>query len=99
MPADRHPRPAARGRQRRALRRLDDGPLRPEDAARNRAVAHHARLAALLASPETGCLSMPLLRAVIVGPKLSAGSWSRRWEPVAVVLDAVAGARPPAAVS
>src|SRR5438876_1171944 len=58
MPADRDPRPAARGRQRRALRRLDDDPLRPEDAAGNRAVAHDAWLAALLARPETGCLSL-----------------------------------------
>ena len=47
MPADRHPRPAARGRQRRALRRLADDPLRPEDAARDRRAADHARLAAL----------------------------------------------------
>src|SRR5438552_6135296 len=94
MPADRHPRPAARGRQRRALRRLDDGPLRPEDAAGNRAVAHDARLAALLASPETGCLRMPLLWAVIVGTKLSGGCWSRSWDPDAVVLDAVTGERP-----
>ncbi len=38
VPADRHPRPAARGRQRRALRRLADDPLRPQDAARDRRV-------------------------------------------------------------
>ena len=53
LPADRHPRPAARGRQRRALRRLADDPLRPEDAAGDRRDAHDARLAALLASPAT----------------------------------------------
>ena len=39
VPADRHPRPAARGRQRRALRRLADDPLRPQDAAGDRRAA------------------------------------------------------------
>ena len=39
VPADRDPRPAPRGRQRRALRRLADDPLRPEDAARDRRAA------------------------------------------------------------
>ena len=49
---------AARGCQQRALRRLADGPLRPQDAARDRRDAHHARLAALLAGPRStgGCL-------------------------------------------
>ncbi len=42
---DRHARPAARGRQRAALRRLADDPLRPEDVARDRRAAHHSRLA------------------------------------------------------
>ena len=41
----RHPRPAPRGRERPALRRLADDPLRPEDLARDRRAAHHARLA------------------------------------------------------
>ena len=41
------------GAQRRALRRLADDPLRPEDAARDRGAAHHARLTALLAEPAT----------------------------------------------
>ena len=50
LPADRHPRSAARGRQQRALRRLADDPLRPEDAARDRRDADDARLAALLAA-------------------------------------------------
>ena len=36
VPAEGHPRPATRGRQQRALRRLADDPLRPEDAARDR---------------------------------------------------------------
>ena len=57
VPADRDPRPAARGRQRRALRRLADDPLRPEDAAGDGRAADHARLAALLGrrgiAPET----------------------------------------------
>ena len=42
LPADRHPRPAPRGRQPGALRRLADDPLRPEDAARDRRDAHYA---------------------------------------------------------
>ncbi len=45
LPADRHPRPAPRGRQRSALRRLADDPLRPQDAAGDRRDAHHPRLA------------------------------------------------------
>ena len=57
MPADRHPRPAARGRQRRALRRLADDPLRPEDAAGDRGVAHDAWLAALFGSLRSGRLT------------------------------------------
>ena len=52
LPADRHPRPAARGRQQRALRRLADDPLRPEDAAGDRRAAHDARLAALPEAPQ-----------------------------------------------
>ena len=40
LPARRHPRPAARGRQRRTLRRLADDPLRPEDPAGDRRAAH-----------------------------------------------------------
>ena len=36
VPADRHSRPAGRERQRRALRRLADDPLRAEDAAGDR---------------------------------------------------------------
>ena len=36
MPADGHPRSAARGRQQPALRRLADAALRPQDAARDR---------------------------------------------------------------
>ena len=38
-------RPAARGRQRPALRRLADDPLRPQDVAGDGRAAHHARLA------------------------------------------------------
>ena len=45
LPPDRDPRPAARGRQRPALRRLADDPVRPEDLAGDRRGAHHARLA------------------------------------------------------
>ena len=45
LPADRDPRSAARGRQRRALRRLADDPLGPEDAARDGRDADDARLA------------------------------------------------------
>ena len=45
LPAGGHPRPAARGRQRRALRRLADDPVRPQDLAGDRRAAHHARLA------------------------------------------------------
>ena len=41
----RHARPAARGRQRPALRRLADDPLRPQDVARDRRAAHDAGLA------------------------------------------------------
>jgi len=48
LPPDRHPRPAARRRKRRALRRLADDPLRSQDAARDRRAAGDARLAALL---------------------------------------------------
>ena len=55
VPADRHPRPAARGRQRRALRRLADDPLRPQDAAGDRGVAHDAWLAHVLGGL-AGCL-------------------------------------------
>ena len=47
LPAHRDPRPAPRGRERRALRRLADDPLRPEDAARDRRAAHHPGLAAV----------------------------------------------------
>ena len=47
VPADGHARPAARGRQRRALRRLADDPLRPQDAARDGRAARDARIAAL----------------------------------------------------
>ena len=43
LPPDRHPRPAARGRERPALRRLADDPLRPEDLARDGRAADHAR--------------------------------------------------------
>ena len=43
VPVDGHPRPAARGRQRRDLRRLADDPVRPQDAARDRRAAHHPR--------------------------------------------------------
>ena len=43
LPADRDPRPAARGREPRALRRLADDPVRPEDLAGDRRAAHHAR--------------------------------------------------------
>src|SRR5205823_4142138 len=49
-PPDRHPRPAARGRQRPALRRLAADPVRPEDAPRDRRVAHDTRVTALLPS-------------------------------------------------
>ena len=45
VPADRHPRPAARGRERPALRRLADDPVRPQDLARDRRAAHDARVA------------------------------------------------------
>src|SRR5438477_341747 len=36
VPADGHPRPAPRGRERPALRRLADDPVRPEDLAGDR---------------------------------------------------------------
>ena len=45
LPADRHPRPAPRGRERRALRRLADDSLRPEDAAGDGRATHDAGLA------------------------------------------------------
>jgi DNA-binding transcriptional ArsR family regulator len=45
MPADRHTRPAGRPRQQRTVRRLADGPVRAEDAARDRPEPDHARLA------------------------------------------------------
>ena len=41
LPPHGHPRSAPRGRQRAALRRLADDPLRPQDVARNRRGAHH----------------------------------------------------------
>ena len=44
LPADRHPRPAPRRRQRAALRRLADDPVRPEDLARDGRAADHARV-------------------------------------------------------
>ena len=47
VPPDGHARPAAGGRQRRALRRLADDPLRPEDPAGDRRAADDARLAAM----------------------------------------------------
>ncbi len=47
VPPHRHPRPAPRGRARRALRRLADDPLRPQDVARDRRAADDARIAAL----------------------------------------------------
>ena len=45
VPTARHPRPAARGCQRPAVRRLADDPLRPQDLARDGSAAHHPRLA------------------------------------------------------
>src|SRR5215213_7294810 len=48
VPPDGYARPAARGRQRRDLRRLADDPLRTEDPARDRRAPDHARLPALL---------------------------------------------------
>ncbi len=45
VPAHRRPRSAARGRQRSALRWLAHDPLRPQDLARERRAAHHARVA------------------------------------------------------
>ena len=60
VPADRHPRPAARGRERRALRRLADDPLRPEDAAGDGRAARHARLAAVFRGAATGRLTRRL---------------------------------------
>ena len=54
LPAPGHPRPAARGRQQRTLRRLADDPLRPEDAAGDRRAADHPGLAALLGG-RRGC--------------------------------------------
>ena len=45
VPAHGHPRRAARGRPRRALRRLADDPVGAEDPARDRRAAHDARLA------------------------------------------------------
>ena len=54
LPADRDPRPAARGRQRRALRRLADDPLRAQDPARDRRAPHDARLAALCGCGQLG---------------------------------------------
>ena len=45
LPPDGHPRPAARGRERAALRRLADDPLRPQDVARDGRAAHHAGVA------------------------------------------------------
>src|ERR1700730_1708212 len=47
MPADGHPRRAARGCQRRTLRWLADDPLGPEDAAGDGGDAHDTRLAPL----------------------------------------------------
>ena len=47
LPPDRDPRPASRGRERRALRRLADDPLRPEDLARDGHAADPAGSAAL----------------------------------------------------
>ena len=47
VPPHRHPRPAARGRQRPALRRLADDPVGPQDLARDRGAAHDAGLASL----------------------------------------------------
>ena len=43
LPADASPTTSCRGRQQRALRRLADDPLRPQDAARDRRAARHAR--------------------------------------------------------
>ena len=45
LPADGRARPAPGQRERRAVRRLADDPLRPEDAAGDRRAAHHTRLA------------------------------------------------------
>ena len=47
VPADRDPRSVARGRERRAVRRLADDPLGSEDAARDRRDTDHAGIAAL----------------------------------------------------
>ena len=47
LPPDRDPRPAPRGGQQRALRRLADGAVGPQDAAGDRRAAHHAGLAAI----------------------------------------------------
>ena len=44
LPPHGHARPAARGRERPALRRLADDPLRPQDLARDGRAPHHARL-------------------------------------------------------
>src|SRR6202049_4170605 len=48
LPPDRHPRSAARRRQQSALRRLADGPVRPQGAARDGRATHDARLPALV---------------------------------------------------
>lgn len=57
MPTDSHSQSTARRRQRLALRRLADDPVRSQNAARDRRDAHDARLAALVGSSDAGCLT------------------------------------------
>ena len=59
LPAAGHPRPPRGRRQQRALRRLADDPLGPQDAARDRRAARHPGLAAVRRGERLAQLSKP----------------------------------------
>jgi len=72
VPAGGDPRSVARGRQRRALWRLADGPLGPEDLARNRPDAHDAGIADVLGCTAGVGVAVVATRAAI--PRVTAPS-------------------------